>query len=211
MSKFYYSGSLEQVNFLTGRDKFLQSLYGKWQPMMIEGIALILFGLATIGYQAFDLRTMFQLPQYTVSYAFAALVLFMALIFLITYFVVKKAGILTILKGRSIFDVLACLFLIVFPNSLYGALGSASIFLGLSLILNKQNRQFLMKFLGIILLVIGIGLLFTNSYSHLYVNYLLAALFIGIGGIVTYYAVKFRGSISRYEDEQKGFTDFTIE
>lgn len=215
MSKFYYSGSLEQVNYLSRRDIFLKFIYGKWQTMFLEGMLFLIYGIGIVCFELLYNYTDFikiNLPINIVIYGFSGIAIIMSLSFLITSFVIRKQKAQTFVKKRAVLDLIIGAFILFLPWSVYGIIGSVSIFYGLNQLIGRkdQNSSF-RKFKALLFLASGIGLLFLSSVNLVFANLILALYSIALGIYIILISLSFRKSVTKFDDEQKGFTEYTIE
>lgn len=208
MSKFFYSGSLEQVNYLSQKDIFLRFLYGNWISMLIEGILFILYAGLIIVYEVLNYYDLIALPEYSIVYGIVGLCLILATTFFITYTWAKKNNIANILKQRSILDLIIAVVLFLFPFFLNGIVGFAMVIFGLYLFENKKKPR---KLLGSLIMIFGALLVFNFNLPFNYVNWIYVVLLLGFGVFLVRLSLVFRRSVKNYTDEQQGFTDYTIE
>lgn len=223
MSKFFYSGSMEQVNYLSRLDVLLEALYGKWQAMLIEGILFITvaIGLLLLIFFPQGLRFNTALSAYVLNdpIAFIFLVLFwsMAIVFTVVYFIVRKKITTSILKFRLFLDLIAGLFLFFLPGFTLGLLGFLGVIIGMSMILNYRRmgqaytNRILKNIIAWLVLASGLVLIFRQVIPISYLESIIALLLAGTGAYLIKASLRFGRSITLYEDEQKGFTDYTIE
>lgn len=215
MSKFYYSGIIKQENYLTKQDILFRYIFGSYKIMLIEASSLILYGIYA------SISNFLYLDEYlpfTIDYfnlrVLGAVLIFLALICYLTNLSLKnKTGPNLLNKSAIVFLVIG-LFFIIFPlgtyNFIYRLIAISFIGVGLFTILRKGIKTS-KKIIPFILLLIGLFVIFSPSSLNIYRDFVFDILIILLGSIQLYYAIKFRKSYKKYDDEVKGFTDFKIE
>ena len=88
-------------------------------------------------------------------------------------------------------------------------MASLFIAIGVFTLINK-NKGLYQKAVAVTLILIGIFFIFIPEYDD-YKN-ILFFIIVGILGIyLLYNSIRFRRNLKRFEDEERGFTDYTIE
>ncbi len=212
MSKFYYSGKIQQENYLTNKDNLLREVYGKYQLILTEAFLFLFFALFAILASVFKLENYLAIP-YFYSKILGITLIVLALVFELTYrFVLKKkSG--RFLRPRIIAYVILGLILVFVPNSLdafvYRLLTFFFITVGFISLMRKHKSSMQM--------VVSFGMIVIGFFFFLFPhmnNYkdLVFFTLIGVLGIyLLYHGFDFRKRFKPYEDEQKGFTDYKIE
>lgn len=212
MSKFYYQGAIQQENFLTPKDYFLRSAYGKYQLMLLEAISVLLFAIISLVIYFFDLG---KLIPFSDPYArlLGGLLIVLAVINLVAYYTVLKKEYSFILKLKSYMFLFFGILLIIFPRSLqgfiYSTMATTFVLFGLHGLFSRK-AGLSKKLISICLILIGVFFLFTN-YNNNYKDIVFFILLGLLGFYLLVLGLQFRKSLKNYEDEQKGFTDYSIE
>lgn len=215
MSKFYYSGSLEQVNYLSRHDSFLRSVYGKWQTMFAEGALMIILAIEIVTVRVFFSGLLKTYPN-LLAYSFSAFFGIMALLFLISYLLVRENVQGGNLKFRCGAAAFACIITLLFPWMLQSLFGFITLIAGLVLLARKGKVAYsywatAYKIFAWAVIIIGLGFIFRPSFLLPYMDYFEAALLFMAGIYLVKNSWSFRRTITLFEDEQEGFTDYKIE
>lgn len=212
MSKFYYSGKIEQVNTLTSSDIFLSYIFGNWQLMILEGVMEILFSIATFVFYFFYRDFYTAIPN-LYSIALSGLMLSFAAIDFIAYFIYKRKGIKKFLRTKGILEVLGALFSYLFKTGFlnFCFLIIAMLLFSTGFIMFKiQKAQGGSILFSAFCMISGIVIIALNFIQPVYKELVFSS-FIGLLGIIiVYFSIGFRRSMKKYIDEQLGFTDYEI-
>lgn len=224
MSKFFYSGEIKQENVLSNRDVFLNLIYGKWFNILIAGLLFISYGIFTALYFYFlkNIEPFNLINPDFIKRLSGFILIIMGSLFFGNYLYNKyvKDTINKVLKYRGIFDVVYGILILIFLTPFSLMLWVFGVFLfsfGLSSLLNKKKKTFLIKLRDILAILIGISLFIPDIDlgNYIIINYFSLQVFtyslIILGCYLIYLSFNFRKSIKAFEDEEKGFTDYKIE
>lgn len=212
MSRFVYSGSTRQVYTLSAGDKRLRAFYGKWQLMALEGLLLLLSAAALVYFY-------FSVPlsddDFLELFAFvtAGLCLFFAAVYGSAYWILKKKGRGGRLKNRALFDGVAGVLILLLPRAFIPFISSLTAF-ALSIagaLLFFAARRTGKRIIGLVLLLCAAFTAFMPKTLFPYFVIMLAVIEVGAGVYTLWRCASFARALKHVEDEQAGFTDYSIE
>ena len=213
MSKFYYQGKVQQENFLTQSDIFLRSVYGKYQLMLFEAILLLLFAISSLVIYFLPKEYSIEIPH-LYARIFGGCLVFLGIINLITYYFIIKKEYGGLMKVKAYLFLIIGLIILIFPitleSLLYRLMAFIFLSIGITTFMRRSKTTLYQKMISLLLIALGIFFIFSPSFNNS--KDLIFFILTGIlACYLLYNGIKFRKSLKSYEDEERGFTDFTIE
>lgn len=214
MSKFYYTGSVRQENFLTRTDLILRSFFGTYQNMLFEASLFTIFGIVAFIFYFLRLEFLVNIEGLYFK-ALGTIFLLLALIYFITNWNLKKKHINTFLTFRVFVYIALGVIFFIMPNSALNSLVqfiiTFTLIIALLVFIRKPHKTFL-QYCLIVLFILGIVAMYFIPDEYSFIKILIFFIMITIFGIYLFRnGLKFRRSMKSFLDEQKGFTDFKIE
>ncbi|MGI6109961.1 MAG: HdeD family acid-resistance protein [Eubacteriaceae bacterium] len=232
MIRFYMGGNPSEPDkpVLSSGYRFLQSLYGKWWMMLLEGIALIAVAVGSVWmawanqagitgwWTASSSMGQVVLPLIIVQLLGAMLAVF-GLVYLIFGMAGRRRGNYGgLLVFRGILQIVFGLMWFLMPGMsasfLTTIIGFWALFTGVPMVFSRRRlsgHRWLQVCAGIVLTIAGFCLLFMAMGT---LTVLAVVLTIVLGGFGIYLIVSslgMRKAVNKVESEEKGFTDYTVE
>ena len=220
MVRFYYGGSSPDPNkkMLSPGYSFLQTLYGRWWMMLLEGSALI--GAAGVSgwFAVMDSEGASTFPLIIISVLGAVLACFGVayLIFgMVNRHKGKPGGLLIF---RAVVQIMFGLQFFLAPGFAASFLtiivGLWALFTGIPMVFSRRGfggRRWLQLLAGVVLGAAGVVLLFSPLKTLLVLSVIFAVV-LGVFGIyLIINSFGMRKAVNAVESEERGFTDYTIE